>query len=171
MTPHNIIEKSGIIDRMINYTKKWWLLGCHRRAEKKISLAGSNNGRPVLLAQKLFIEGNIKEGGEWRGLIDNYCDYVGFFTYNLVRRWSRYNEEKENIRRNEYWYIYEICREEGYISTHKETGFPTVTNSKASKIKSFPFGYFEGFLGQYPKLTTTAITIAGLIISFILGVF
>lgn len=166
MTLYNIIKKSDILSRMINYTKKWWLLGCHRRAEKKISTTGSNNGRPVLLAQKLFIEGNIEGGGEWKGLISKDCTYAGFFSSFLFRWGNEYNEEKQKRKRNEYYYIYEICREEGYISTHKETRFPTVTNSKANRMKGFPLGYFQGLLSDYDKVW---IAIGGLIGSFIAG--
>ena len=51
----------GILARMVNYTKKWWLLGCHYRAELLYSTNGTNDGNPVRISRALFIIGNLPE--------------------------------------------------------------------------------------------------------------
>lgn len=153
---------------MINYTKKWWLLGCHRRAEKRYSIRGSNDGRPVLISQTQFIKGD----SEVLGLAHKQCVFTRFRFSRIFKFWEKeYSQEKLKRKINDYWDIYEACRKEDYISNHEKTGYPTVSNDKAYRIRGFFPGYFEGLFTEYPKVTTTIITIVGLLISFYLGVF
>ena len=107
---------------MTLYTKKWWLLGCHRRAERIHSTRGSNTGVPVLISQDFFIKGN-PQNPEWlKGLANKYNPYVRFRLSYLLCWKCEYDKEKLKIKTNEYWDIYEVCVQEGYISKHKKQG-------------------------------------------------
>lgn len=165
MSPYNI-SFFGRIRGMINYTKKWWLLGCYRRAERIHSTRGSNTGSPVLLSQKFFIEGNSED---WKGLANKFNPYVRFRFSHFIQWKPEYSEEQLRVKRNNYHDIYEVCVSEGYITKHEGTGWPTVSNKQAYTIRGFPLGYFQGLLSQYDKVTTTLITLMGLLISFIVG--
>ena len=50
---------------MINYTKKWWLLGCLRRAiaihTNISSIEEISAGQKIVLSQQFFITGNSPE--------------------------------------------------------------------------------------------------------------
>lgn len=152
---------------MINYTKKWWLLGCLRRAEKIHSTRGSNTGDRVLISQAFFIKGDT----EWPGLAHKYNPYVRFRLSRLIFWKKEYDEFKIKEKINEYNDIYEVCFQEGYIGKDQHTNFPSVSTSSAYRIRGFPLGYFQGLFSEYEKVTTTLITIIGLIISFLVGTF
>lgn len=160
---------------MINYTKKWWLLGCHRRAEKIYSTRGSNDGNLVLISQTLFIDGKDRD----KGLIHKYNQFVRFRFSHLIFWKKEYNEEQLKIKRNTYNYIYRICELEGYITKDKGgqgeviMDFPTVSNAKAYNISGFPLGYFQGLFATYDKvwLAVGAFIIAVIGSSFFAGMF
>lgn len=159
---------------MVNYTKKWWLLGCLRRAEKIHSTRGSNTGRPVLISQDFFIEGDA----EWPGLAHKYSPYPRFRLERIFAFWKKeYGHFKLKEKINEYNDIYRVCLEEGYIKKEKITRkdpsgsdvmleFPTVSNQKAYRIRGFPLGYLQGLLSGYPKVASAAVTIAVALIGF-----
>ncbi len=153
-TPYNLI--SGKIWVMaVNYTKKWWLLGCHRRAERLYSTRGSNDGTRVLISQNLFINGHK----EHAGLIHKYNPFVRFrFSYLIFWR-NEYSEEQLKVKRQAYHTIYEVCVQEGYITKEKVQQpngevleFPTVANPKAYNIAGFP-GYLQGLFTTYDKVS------------------
>lgn len=149
--------KFGIIRAMINYTKKWWLLGCHRRAERHISTTGSNDGGRVLISQDYFINGL----GEHKGLINKFSPYVRFRLSWFLFWEKEYSDAKLKIKRHAYNDLYEVCVREGYISKEKVevTEFPTVANDKAYNISGFPFGYLQGLFQTYDKVWWAVITI------------
>jgi|GEM_PF-3119785 len=154
---------------MINYTKKWWLLGCHRRAERLYSTNGSNDGHRVLISQQLFIDGHA----EHKGLIHKYNPLVRFRFSHLIFWRKEYNEYQLKVKRNTYNHIYEVCIKEGYITKDEGTGFPTVANGKAYNIHGFPLGYFTGLFSTYDKvwLAIGALIIALIGSSLIANVF
>ena len=140
-------RKYGTTQDMINYTKKWWLLGCHRRAEKLYSTMGSNDGRPFLISQEQFIKGDEKV----LGLVNKRCPFVRFRP-SKIKFWEKeFCEEKLRRKTNDYWDIYEACVDEKFIKPHKETGYPTVSSSKAYNIRG-PFGWVQGFAKSHDKL-------------------
>lgn len=157
---------------MINYTKKWWLLGCFRRAMRKHSIGGSNEGKRVLLSQDFFIKGD----NGWRGLANKYNKYV-IFRPSWLLFWKKEFSEKR-LRTNRYNYdeLYEVCVREGFIG--KETGsdgreWPTVATSFANRIRGFPLGYFNGLFEEYPRVITAIgsfiLALIGMIGAFIAG--
>jgi len=182
-------QQFGMIKNMINYTKKWWLLGCHRRAERIHSTRGSADGKPVLLSQEFFITGNIDKEpvDKWYGLANKYPGKVsGEKKYRYVRFrlswlkfWEKeYDEEKLKVMKNNYWNIYETCVKEGYITKTQGVKivdgkniimeFPTTCNPKSYNIRGFPLGYFQGLFLTYDKVW---IAIGALIIAIIGSTF
>src|SRR3989344_52528 len=109
-------RKYGTTQKMINYTKKWWLLGCHRRAERLYSTNGSNDGTRVLVSPGLFIDGN---GAEHKGLKHKYNRLVRFRLSHLIFWKKEYGEERLKMKRHEYYELYNICVGEKYITAEK----------------------------------------------------
>ena len=148
-------RKYGTIQNMINYTKKWWLLGCHYRAERVCSTKGSNDGNRVLVSKNLFIEGDTIGN---KGLIHKYNSYVRFRFSYLIFWKKEYNEVQLKLKRFTYNNVYDICKKEGYITTDQGKqgdnliDFPTVINPKAYNIRGFPLGYFQGLAKNYDKM-------------------
>jgi hypothetical protein len=160
---------------MINYTKKWWLLGCHRRAERLYSINGSNDGKRVLISPGLFIDGN---GAEHKGLKHKYSPLVRFRFSHLIFWKREYNEEQLKIKRHAYYELYNICAGEKYITPEKtnpndEISYPTVSNPKAYNISGFPIGYFQGLFRTYNNfwLAVGALIVALIGSSLFTGVF
>lgn len=146
-------QENTMIRGMINYTKKWWLLGCHRRAERFFSTNGSNDGGRVLLSPDLFIDGN---GVEHKGLKHKYNSFVRFRLSHLIFWKKEYSEEQLKMKRHEYYELYNICAGEKYITAEKvekvnDVSYPTVSNPKAYNIGGFPIGYFQGLFKTYNK--------------------
>ncbi len=140
-----------IIKGMINYTKIWWLLGCHQRAEKLHSLDMSGNR--VLVSQSLFIKGKPDDPNWTKGLIHKYNRYVRF-RLSYLKFWEKeYSEERLSINRQLYNAIYEVCVQEEYITKVPENNWPTTINPKAYNIRGFPLGYFNGLAKTYDKVT------------------
>lgn len=166
----------AIFRKMVNYTKKWWLLGCLRRAEKIHSTTGSATGHRVLVSQKFFIEGNT----EWLGLAHKSSPYTQLRFSRIFLFWKKeYSAYKLKTRINDYNDIYEVCFRDGYIIKEKDTNFPSVSTPKAYKIRGFPLGYFHGLFEEYDKVWIHIITIfialtvaiIGLIDSFFARIF
>jgi len=153
---------------MINYTNKWWLLRCLRRAEKIHSTRGSADGNRVLLSQRFFIQGNTQPD-HWNGLANKYNKYVWFRLSWLLWWKKEYGEKKLKEKVNNYNDIYEVCIDQGFINSDKIMGYPTVSTSKAYNIRSFPFGYFQGFLEEYNQVWLAVGAICGMVITFLLG--
>ena len=149
-------EKNGIIGEMINYTKKWWLLGCHRRAERFYSV--TRNTRRTLIDQVAFIEGYTEGNKIYKGLMHKYNPFVRFRLSHIIWWKKEYGEEELRIKRNTYHDIYEVCMREGYIvrekhkQDEKEVEFPTTSNPKAYNIRGFPLGYFQGLGKTHDKV-------------------
>ena len=151
--------------RMINYTKKWWLLGCHARAEEIYSTRGSNDGSRVVISQHLFINGDDKEN---KGLIHKYSPFVRLRFAKLLFWKEEYNEEQLKKKRFTYNRIYDVCVIEGYIRKEKvkkvisgeehEFEIPTTANPKAYNIQGFP-GYFNGLAKTYDKVAIAVISV------------
>lgn len=161
----------AIIRRMINYTKKWWLLGCFRRAMRIHSTTGSNTGRRVLLSQLLFIEGDQN----WPGLANKFNKYIRFRPSWLWFWKKEFNETKLKRNRYNYHELYEVCVKEGYIGREKGVDgndWPTIATPKAHRISGL-LGYFNGLIEEYPRvwLAVGALILAliGLIGSFLAG--
>lgn len=150
---------------MINYTKKWWLLGCHGRAERLYSTRGSNDGNRVLISQSLFIDGY----GEDKGLIHKSNAFARVRFSKLIFWKEEYSAEQLKVKRHTYNHIYEVCVREGYITKEKvkrieygkeiEVQYPTVSNPKAYNIRGFPFGFFNGLAKTYDKVTLAIVSI------------
>ena len=168
-------QKNITIRGMINYTKKWWLLGCHRRAERLYSTNGSNDGTRVLVSPGLFIDGN---GAEHKGLKHKYNRLVRFRLSHLIFWKKEYGEERLKMKRHEYYELYNICVGEKYITAEKispdnNISYPTVSNPKAYNISGFPMGYFQGLFKTYNKFwfAIGALIIAIIGSSFFGGIF
>ena len=161
-------EKGGIISKMINYTKKWWLLGCHRRAEKFYSV--TRNSSRSLIAENFFIEGGKEGDKNYKGLIHKYNPFIRFRLSHLIFWEKEYSEEQLRVKKHIYYNLYEICVKEGYITKekHKKDGkeveYPTVANDKAYNISGFFPGYFSGLFLTYNKVW---IAIGALIVALI----
>ncbi len=161
---------------MINYTRKWWLLGCLRRAIREHSTTGSNTGRRVLLSQIFFIESDELHKNEWPGLASKHNKYIRFRPSWILFWKKEYSEKK--LKRNIYNYheLYEVCVREGYIGRETASDareWPTIATAEANNIQGFPFGYFQGLFKEYDRvwiaLGTIIGALLGLVGSFVAG--
>ncbi|MBI3251507.1 MAG: hypothetical protein HYZ62_01190 [Candidatus Andersenbacteria bacterium] len=136
---------------MVFYTKKWWLLGCHARAERKHSTNGSHDGSMVFISKDFFMNGR----GEYNGLMHKYNPYVRFRPSHLIFWKKEFSDERLKINKYVYNEIYKVCLEHGYITVEKGddgNNYPTVSNAKAYGIRGFPLGYFQGLGKNYDKV-------------------
>ena len=156
--------------KIMNYTKKWLFLKYLTKAidvaTEKNDLESISNGQAVVLSEKFFIVGNEPGTDDyWKGLANKYPGKVGAekkyqyvkFKLSWLLFWQKeYNESKLKKRINNYYKLFKICKEDGYIEMVDGidgSKRPSTNTLKYDKIRAFPIGYLQGLVQQYDKAT------------------
>jgi hypothetical protein len=155
-----------IMQNMILFIKKWWLLENLRKEINRHSgfqtLEEVSSGRKVLISRHFFIAGN-KEKSQYPGLAEK--------SFWWWKKKYKYSEDELKKRIQEYNDIFEVCIKEGFIEiiegekSGQKIELPSVATPKAYEISGW-FGLFEGILEKY-KSVWTMIFLP--IVTFVLG--